>query len=573
MKSYLRPIYQNSHAICIGIDDYLNWPTLGCAGSDAIAVRDAIVKNLGFKLENVQLLLNSDASRAGILKAIYALSEDMGLSGDDRLIIFFAGHGDTRSSYKGQRGYLVPCEADIHDISTLISWTSLVDACDHVLAKHVLFVIDACYSGLAIEPLKRSGTHRYITDLLTRPARQVIASGMHDQEVADAGGSRPGHSIFAGAFLDVLERETLSDQEVVTATQMMAHLKRVVGTASGSSQTPHFGQIGGQGDMVLFAPDSSQGARPINVEVEYSDYEIRSGRDKYQTVKLVKECIPIKEKQIELYELVVEEAREFITNFKEEFEAIKTGDWKNETAQNIVSLAAISEKICAVASCLGFWCENEHLATIRKLFQELTSSYIPTSGSTYLIAMAKYPLYLAIKSFGVSALAAGKHQLFSNVLSKEYPWGSLNEMLQLSVISGRCFSDIGSHEVIKHIKEYERNHFPLSEIAFSTLQPILNDTIYLQEDYETATFEYELAMYFAFYVWRFEGPNHEWGPPGRFLYRERHGNQGPLKLAMDQYSKTTIEKWWPVRTGLIPLNKSAIEGGFQALDSMSNKYW
>lgn len=58
-----------------------------------------------------------------------------------------------RSGVKGEVGYLVPYDADMADYSTFIRWDELTRNAELVRAKHILFVMDACYGGLAVHEI------------------------------------------------------------------------------------------------------------------------------------------------------------------------------------------------------------------------------------------------------------------------------------------------------------------------------------------------------------------------------------------------------------------------------------
>ena len=66
---------------------------------------------------------------------------------DDRIVVFFAGHGLTRPGFRGEVGFLVPVDGDTDDLSSLIRWDDLTRNAELIIAKHVLFMMDACYGG------------------------------------------------------------------------------------------------------------------------------------------------------------------------------------------------------------------------------------------------------------------------------------------------------------------------------------------------------------------------------------------------------------------------------------------
>ena len=60
-------LYRESWAVVIGINDYAKWPKLSYAVNDAKGVRELLVEKFRFKPENIQVLLDSEATRERIL--------------------------------------------------------------------------------------------------------------------------------------------------------------------------------------------------------------------------------------------------------------------------------------------------------------------------------------------------------------------------------------------------------------------------------------------------------------------------------------------------------------------------
>ncbi len=104
-------------------------------------------------------------------------------------------------SNRGEIGFLVPYDGKIEDLSTLIRWDDFTRNAELIHAKHIFFIMDACYGGLAITRFLPAGSVRYLKDMLNRYTRQVLTAGKADEQVADGGGPIPGHSIFTGHFL------------------------------------------------------------------------------------------------------------------------------------------------------------------------------------------------------------------------------------------------------------------------------------------------------------------------------------------------------------------------------------
>ncbi|MBV8605398.1 MAG: polysaccharide deacetylase family protein [Pelomonas sp.] len=244
--------YAESWAVVIGIDDYAKWPKLKHAVHDAESVRDALVNRLGFDASHVVLLKNADATRNGILSTFHERFGDGKLQRNDRLFVYYAGHGATRQLPSGREvGYIVPVDADPQDTATdAISMSEVQNVAESLEAKHVFFVMDACFSGLG---LTRGGAGNYLRDNARRTARQMLTAGGADQEVADDGPD--GHSVFTWTLLQGLAgKADLNGDGLITATELAAYVAPAV--ASVSLQTPSFGSLPGSqgGDFVFELP-------------------------------------------------------------------------------------------------------------------------------------------------------------------------------------------------------------------------------------------------------------------------------------------------------------------------------
>lgn len=194
--------YANSWAIVVGIDKYQKWPQLQYAVRDAEGVGQLLVQKFGFAPERVLTLKNEQATRAGILAAFHDRLAHGKLQPNDRLFVFFAGHGATRKLSSGRDlGYIVPSDADPDKLATdAIPMTEIQNIAESLPAKHALFVMDACYSGLGLTRGAANGS--FLRDNARRMGRQMLTAGGTDQLVSDGGPN--GHSVFTWTLLQAL---------------------------------------------------------------------------------------------------------------------------------------------------------------------------------------------------------------------------------------------------------------------------------------------------------------------------------------------------------------------------------
>jgi len=221
------PPYRESWAAIIAIDDYSNWPQLRYASNDALALKDLLIQKYNFKPDHIFTLLNKEASRQNILSLLGdKLANPDLVQREDRVLVFYAGHGATRRLASGRElGYIIPVDADLTNYEgSAISMTNFQDISEAIPAKHVLFIMDSCYSGLA---LLRGGSplpaQNYLNEMAHREARQMFTAGGADQQVADSGPN--GHSVFTWTLLQGLDGlADLNGDGVITATELAAYV-------------------------------------------------------------------------------------------------------------------------------------------------------------------------------------------------------------------------------------------------------------------------------------------------------------------------------------------------------------
>jgi peptidoglycan/xylan/chitin deacetylase (PgdA/CDA1 family)/tetratricopeptide (TPR) repeat protein len=266
-------LYRETWAVVIGINDYQRWPKLGYAVNDARAMQALLVEKFAVKPENITLLLDGEATRERIMAALGdALSDPGKVKRDDRVLIFFAGHGATRLLPSGKSiGYIIPVEADTAGFQgQSISMTTFQDINEGIPAKHVFYVMDACYSGLA---LVRGGAptsadpHRYLQEITRRQTREMITAGGADQQVADGGPG--GHSIFTWTVLQGLQgKADMNADGYITAAELFTYAAPII--SSLSAQTPAFGNLVGSegGEFVFELPAQTEFLSSVSQQLD-----------------------------------------------------------------------------------------------------------------------------------------------------------------------------------------------------------------------------------------------------------------------------------------------------------------
>ncbi len=228
----------HNYALVIGNNDYKGGlPPLKTAVADATEVAKLLKTRYRFEDANVTLMVNP--TREAILSMLSKLREALGP--DDRLLIYYAGHGQVEKATS--EGFWQPVDARPKDDFTWISNGELRRYLRGMSARHVLVVADSCFSGSLTRGAPGqppASKDRFFAEIDGKFSRKVITSG-GTEPVADAGSG--GHSVFAYYFLKALRE---NNAPYLTSFELYNGFVRAV--ANNAEQKPEYGTIAMAGD-------------------------------------------------------------------------------------------------------------------------------------------------------------------------------------------------------------------------------------------------------------------------------------------------------------------------------------
>jgi hypothetical protein len=545
------PFYGASKALVIGINHYSSASPLAFARADAEAVADILVARFSFANVDVTSLLDEAATRSAILEAFFRLTTT---AADDRVVVFFAGHGHTVSSRRGEVGFLVPADGDAANLASLIRWDELTRGADLIPAKHVLFLMDACYGGLAITRRLKPGAMRFLHDMARRPARQVLTAGKADEVVADEGGPIGGHSPFTGYLLEGLNGSAANVNGILTANSLMAYVYQSVSQDDRCKQTPHYGYVEGDGDLV-FAPslepptaeDEKKGEDTlISVPASYQAVE-----ESFNFVGLTKEYLADSRHTLKLHDLLSIELRRVLGLISaDQFDISRT--WSDaEFSTRLAEYDHALRDLVPAQTLLGYWGSGVHRSCLVLPIKRLTDKLVAQGGNSGWLALRWYPSLVLLYAGGLSAVAAKRYDNLHSILS--------------AVVNPQLENDDGSAEFVtalhrgisdvvdsfKLLPGNERKYAPLSEYLHHVLQPVVDDSIFVGSEFDVAFDEFEV-LYAISYMHRClaSGTNYCFPPVGRFGWKGRwRGEPGPLTQVITQAERSG-EEWPPLAAGM-----------------------
>ena len=542
-----QPNYNRPRALIIGINAYKHVSPLSHATNDADTIAEILKNKFNFDRDDIIILKDERASKYNIIEKFHSFTQN-NTDPDDKLLFFFAGHGHTIIGNRGETGFLVPVDGTPSNTSTLIRWDELTRNGELIKAKHILFIMDACYGGLAITRAPAVGSRRFLKDMCQRYSRQVITAGKADESVADAGGPIAGHSIFTGHFIEGLNGGAATEGGIVTANGVMAYVYEKVGNDPHSHQTPHYGYIEGDGDFI-FTDDA---LNDIETNPEYGNdvlIEIPSALSanlsEVSFSTKIKELISQPSKKIELHDFAMKEVRKFLNATSKTKMPLQVASLNN--SQIIDRLKLYEDAVDSLSrflTILSYWGDESNVSLIEKMIKRITDNNSVESGSTILINMRWYPLCIIQYMAGIAAIYGGRYDNLFTILHTKVECSLVSDTPK-NVVIPTVNAMMNLHDCFKIFPSHERNFVPRSEYMYKLLQPKLEEELFLGNSYE---FLYDQLEMFLSLVYA-DIKNDEWGPMGRFGWKTIKARAKIYENLLKEAEKEG-DNWPPLKAGL-----------------------
>ncbi len=265
--------YSSSHALVVGIDKYDRWPRLEYAAKDAREM-GVLLETQGFQ---IHLLTDEQATLRNILAELKTIGN--AVDGNSRVVFYFAGHGQTEDlPGGGERGYIVPVDADDYDWQrTMLPMDQLNRRIKQFKAKHILLAFDSCYSGLGLtRSIQRHSEQNsaYIQKMMRSRSIQILTAGSRSEQAIEAA----GHGLFTDHLLAALAGAAdINNDGYITATEIYATLRPSVTRKSYSRQTPQFGYIEGNGDIIFRNTPHDMQSAAVLIDTGISGIDVWAG--------------------------------------------------------------------------------------------------------------------------------------------------------------------------------------------------------------------------------------------------------------------------------------------------------
>ena len=264
-------IYDNSWALIIGINDYENVPDLHYAVEDALAIKNMLINEFNFSRNNVRVLIDKEATQSNINREMSKLLKSADVN--DRVVFYFAGHGETEALGLEEvaTGFLMPSDADVENLYfSAIPMEDLRNVSKFSKAKHMLFLVDACYSGLAAVNTRGLSTNspNYIDKITRENARQIITAGQKDEKVLEK--DEWEHSAFTKNLISGLKdkKANSNGDDFITGSELGFYLQEKVSLDTENSQTPQVKRLTTHEGEMIFLSKSEKTKQKTDYELD-----------------------------------------------------------------------------------------------------------------------------------------------------------------------------------------------------------------------------------------------------------------------------------------------------------------
>ena len=223
------------YALIIGNNNYEKLEDLDNAVNDAKDLEKVLKEKYGFKT-----ILMVDKNKDDTHNAIINFTQKRKKT--DNILIYYAGHGQLIEKQK--RGYWLPTDAGSTQDSKWLSNNSIKDLIGSSDAKHILLIVDSCFSGSlmrgssdnkSVEKITATSIKRY----QQKKTRLVMTSGGNEQVVDGIGNS--DNSVFAEPLIKTLR----DNNQVIRSIELFQKVRNYV--ENNADQTPEHSLIHGTG--------------------------------------------------------------------------------------------------------------------------------------------------------------------------------------------------------------------------------------------------------------------------------------------------------------------------------------
>ncbi|MEQ1844536.1 MAG: caspase family protein [Nitrospira sp.] len=143
----LTPGKDHAYAVIFGVEHYRDLPQVDYATRDAEMIKKYLVQTLGYREQNIVLLLNDRVTRSQIEARLEKwLPKQVNNDANSEVFVYYGGHG--APDPETNQSFLVPYDGDPSFLeTTAYPLKRLYQVLKELPSKQVTVVLDSCFSG------------------------------------------------------------------------------------------------------------------------------------------------------------------------------------------------------------------------------------------------------------------------------------------------------------------------------------------------------------------------------------------------------------------------------------------
>lgn len=223
----------HAYAVIVGVEDYRDLPKVDYARRDAEMVRAYLTKSLGYREQNIVLLLNDRVTKSD-LEARFEkwLPKQVGENKEAEVFVYYGGHGAPDPNTN--QAFLVPYNGDPAYLETsAYPLVRLYETLGKLPAKSITVVMDSCFSGAGGRSVIQKGARPMLIKVenpLMAAQNMVVISAAAGNQISNALPEKR-HGLFTYYFLKGLQGEADANQDGgVDVEELYAYMKPKVET-------------------------------------------------------------------------------------------------------------------------------------------------------------------------------------------------------------------------------------------------------------------------------------------------------------------------------------------------------
>ncbi|HMQ48766.1 MAG TPA: caspase family protein [Saprospiraceae bacterium] len=215
-----------NYLLVIGINQYSGKiPMLNNAVRDAQRFKELLQSKYAFFPQHTWELYDDKATRVSIIDHFDEIEKR--ITEKDNFIFYFSGHGEYIEDRKS--GFWLPVDAQWNKRATYLNNSDVLNAISTSKARHVLGIVDACFSGSLLET-RDASIPKAVQRYYNIPSRFILTAG-RKEPVLD--GFPGGNSPFAKSLLTQLDANS---GKTLSVNRLWEDMQE--GIVSNSTQTP-----------------------------------------------------------------------------------------------------------------------------------------------------------------------------------------------------------------------------------------------------------------------------------------------------------------------------------------------